>query len=131
MMALAAMLMLATSCKNEKDDTDPTQIISSGSWRVGHYMDSGNDETSDFIGYSFVFSANGTLTATRNDISKTGTWMKDNASNKLIIDLGLDIDTNRPLGELTDDWKITTFASSEISLVDDSSPDEMLVFLKN
>lgn len=131
MIALAASLLLTTSCKNEKDETDPSQVITSGSWRVGHYMDSGNDETSDFIGYNFVFSKDGTLAATRNGITKNGIWIKDNSSNKLIIDLGQDIDTNRPLGELTDDWKITNFTSSEISLVDDSSPDEMLVFLKN
>jgi hypothetical protein len=108
------------------------QIVSSGTWRVSSFIDSGNDETPDFTGYSFVFNTGGIVTASKNSSSQNGTWNIDQSSNKFNIDLGPKTTANHPLGELTDDWKILSSSNTEIRLTDDNSASsEFLTFTKN
>lgn len=131
LLLITASLFTLAGC-DEKDVPDNvTEVITGGSWRVGHFMDSSGDETSDFVGYSFKFNENGTMTALKNGVITNGTWSRDNSSNKIIINMGPDDPSNEPLGELTDDWKVSAFNNTEISLFDDSNSSEMLVFLKN
>ena len=104
--AILAASLLITACSRNSDDTPSSnsaqtagQIASTaGSWRVTLFVDSGNNETADFAGYSFVFNSNGTITATKNGVNQNGTWTVDASSNKFIIDLGPKIDSNKPLG---------------------------------
>ena len=104
--------------------------ISNGTWRITLFTDSGNDETGDFSGYSFTFGDNGVLTATKAGSSKTGTW--NNNNNDFNIDIGEKTDSNKPLGELTDDWDIISKSSTEIKLKDDNNASaEFLTFQKN
>lgn len=104
--------------------------ISNGTWRITLFTDSGNDETGDFSGYSFTFGDNGVLTATKAGSSKTGTW--NNNNNDFNIDIGEKTDSNKPLGELTDDWDIISKSSMEIKLKDDNNASaEFLTFQKN
>ena len=128
---LSAITFIGTSC--QKDDMSSGNIqatATSGNWRVSLFKDSGNDETGDFNGYSFTFNSDGTISATKGATTKTGSWWT--SSNKFNIDLGPKDNTNKPLGELTDDWKILSSNSSEIRLADDkASPDEFLTFTKN
>lgn len=128
---ITASVFTIASCEKKDVPDDVTEVITTGSWRIGHYMDSSGDETTGFVGYSFRFNENGTIAALKNGVTTNGTWTRDNSSNKLIIDLGPDEPTNQPLGELTDDWKVNSFNNTEISLFDDSNSSEMLVFLKN
>lgn len=96
------------------------------------FTDSGNDETADFSGYSFTFSTSGSVTAVKNGVTQTGTWSVNTSSNKFNIDLGPKLDTNKPLGELTDDWKIISVSETVIQLEDDNaSSNEKLTFTKN
>jgi hypothetical protein len=107
------------------------QVASSGTWRVTLFTDSGNDETADFNGYSFTFSGS-TVTAVKNGTSKSGAWSVNSSSNKFNIDLGPKDNTNKPLGELTDDWKIISYTATEIKLTDDNAAsNEFLTFTKN
>jgi hypothetical protein len=109
-----------------------TQAVTSGTWRVTLFTDSGNNETSDFSGYSFQFASGGVLTAAKTSTSKTGNWGLASTSNKFNIDLGAKTDSNKPLGELTDDWRIISVTPSEIRLSDDNaSSNEFLTFTKN
>ena len=129
---LAAIIVSASSCLTGSTDSNTGQIVSSGTWRVTLFTDSGNDETSDFNGYSFTFSDGGTITAVKNGVTKTGTWSISNSSSKFNIDLGAKVDANKPLGELTDDWKIISSSETVIRLTDDnSSSNEFLTFTKN
>lgn len=128
--AILLLFVLATACTRSLDN--PADVATSGSWRVTLFTDSGNNETSDFAGYTFTFSTGGTVTAAKNGASQSGTWSVDNSSNKFIIDLGPKVDTNKPLGELTDDWKIISSSDTEIKLTDDNaSSNEFLTFTKN
>jgi len=128
---LSVITLIGSSC--QKDDVTSGDIqanATSGNWRVSLFKDSGNDETGDFNGYSFTFNSNGTVTATKGATTKTGSWWT--SSNKFNIDLGPKDNTNKPLGELTDDWKILSSSSSEIRLADDNtSASEFLTFSKN
>jgi hypothetical protein len=108
------------------------QTITSGSWRITLFIDSGNDETADFNGYNFVFESNGNLAAVKNTVTQNGTWSYHQSSSKLIIDLGPKDNTNKPLGELTDDWKIISRTNTEIKLTDDNpASNEFLTFTRN
>ena len=130
---IIALMLIETSCeRSDSISQDISRVASSGSWRVTLFTDSGNDETTDFSGYSFTFSNGGTLTALKSGVTQTGTWSVSNSSNKFNIDLGPKSDTNKPLGELTDDWKILSNSSTEIRLGDDNTAsNEFLTFTKN
>ena len=129
---LIAMTVFATSCINGGSDSNTGQVVTSGTWKVTLFTDSGNDETSDFAGYTFTFTDGGILTAVKNGITKTGTWSVNNSSNKFNIDLGPKVDSNKPLGELTDDWKILSNTETVIRLTDDNpASNEFLTFTKN
>jgi hypothetical protein len=130
--ALALAVMLVSCDPGNSVSSGVSQVASSGSWRVTLFTDSGNDETSDFSGYSFTFSNGGTVTAVKNGVSKNGTWSINASSNKFNIDLGPKDDTNKPLGELTDDWKILSSGTAELRLGDDNAAsNEFLTFTKN
>jgi hypothetical protein len=130
---LIAITVFTSSCDPAGGtDSNTSQVVTSGSWRVTLFTDSGNDETSDFTGYTFTFSNSGTLSAIKNGITTNGTWNVSSSSNKFNINLGPKVDSNKPLGELTDDWKILSNTETVIRLTDDnSSSNEFLTFTKN
>ena len=122
------LLILAASCTRSLGSNDATTVATSGTWKVTLFTDSGNNETTDFSGYNFTFNSGGVITATIGGVSKNGVW--SSGSGKFNIDLGVKDNTNKPLGELTDDWKIISTSDSEIKLKDDSKA-EFLTFTKN
>lgn len=125
----AVTIIISSSCTRSLDN-NPSGVATAGTWKVTLFSDSGNDETSDFAGYSFTFNADGSLLASNGSISKTGTW--STGSSKFTINLGPKDNTNKPLGELTDDWKIISTSDTQIKLTDDnSSSGEFLTFSKN
>lgn len=130
---LMMVIVFATSClSTDSSDSNTSQVVTSGTWKVTLYTDSGNDETSDFAGYSFTFTDGGTLTVVKSGTTKTGTWSVSSSSNKFNINLGPKDNTNKPLGELTDDWKIISTSDTVIRLTDDNTTsNEFLTFTKN
>ncbi|MBD0284104.1 MAG: hypothetical protein ICV79_01620 [Flavisolibacter sp.] len=130
MVSLFALFALLISCTRHAEETNNTSTVSNGSWRVNHYMEKGIDETGDFSGYTFTFSANGVATATKGSINKNGTWSI--SSNKFNLNMGTNDNTNKPFGKLTDDWIITTINETVISLLDDNpARDGMLIFTRD
>lgn len=130
---LIAIALNTVSCERSGGvDSSTSQVVTSGTWRVTLFTDSGNDETADFAGYSFTFNSGGTLSVVKNGVTTNGTWSINTSSNKLIIDLGPKIVSNKPLGELTDDWKILSNTTTEIRLADDNATsNEFVTFTKN
>ena len=130
---LIATTVFVSSCDpTGGTDSTTSQVVTSGSWRVTLFTDSGNDETSDFAGYTFTFNGNGILAAVKNGATINGNWNVNSSSNKFNIDLGPKIVSNKPLGELTDDWKILSTTETVIRLTDDNaSSNEFLTFTKN
>lgn len=130
----ALFLLSMISCTKSSTDSpgEVTPIVTQGEWVVSLFSERGINETSDFSGFSYVFQSGGKLIVKKNGaVVKEGTWSENSSSKKLIIDLGIKDDTNKPQGELTDDWIITSKNDSKISLTDDnSSSAEILEFTK-
>src|SRR5689334_2921619 len=127
---LAFAAIASSSCtKSNNSQVDPVQVVSSGTWRVTLFSDSGNNETASFSGYTFSFGIGGVITVSKDGLNKTGSWNVSDNSTKFNINLGPKDISNQPLGELSDDWKILSSTTAEIRLGDDnSSSNEFLTF---
>ncbi len=130
---LITIALNTISCQQSGSvDATTSQVVTSGNWRVSLFTDSGNDETADFAGYTFTFNSGGSLAVVKNGVTTTGSWSINSSSNKFNIDLGPKIASNKPLGELTDDWKILSNTTTEIRLADDNvTSNEFVTFSKN
>jgi hypothetical protein len=125
--------MVFASC-TKKDDSPASvaDAVTTGTWRVTHFSEGSSNETDDFNGYTFTFQSNGKVLAAKGGVIKEGNWSESTSSQKLVIDLGVKSDANKPLGELTDDWVIKSKTATKINLTDDNSAsNELLEFTKN
>lgn len=134
MMLLLSVFLLSSTCSHDDDDGMPNdnsgqiqQIenqVESGTWRITSYIDSGQDETNDFTGYNFLFGSNGTLTATKNDLSQTGSWSitnsnsNDDSSNDIDFNIFFNVPESNIFEDLNDDWDILTHTDTMIKLRD-------------
>ena len=124
------IVTIVSSCSDEDDNivnnsVDPTpviNIVNNGSWRVTLYEDSGTDETSNFTGYNFSFSAGNILSATNGTNTYSGTWsvtsdnsLDDSPSNDLDFNIAFSAPVN--FAELTDDWNIISYTATNIQLI--------------
>jgi len=132
-----AFSTMLVSCKKD-DNTAPDDhsnssssssvIMTSGSWHVSYYHESGDDHISNFSGYSFTFNSNGTMTATNSSGTTNGTWSSDDSHNEFHISLG----NNYPLNDLSNGWLIISKSSTELNLKDENSAhNEELHFSRN
>lgn len=132
-LSIIAIASLTVSCK--KEDNSPavsgssvSTVITSGSWRVSYYHENSDDHTTDFSGYTFTFSSNGTMTAAKSSSTTNGTWEIDDSN---VNEFHMSIGSSTPLNKLTHGWLIISQSSSEIHMKDDnSSHSEELHFTK-
>lgn len=112
---LIAITSLCWSCKKDKITKQVEDDLSQGSWKITNYMDSGNNETSDFTSYTFQFKSNGNVSATSGSGTMNGTWSttNDDSQNKLVINF-----SSGTLEEISDDWHIIENSSNLIRLED-------------
>ena len=121
--ALFAILVGLLSCTKENAAPIPLQQSAStvdalkvtpGTYTVLRFIDTGDDETSQFNGYTFVFRADGRLIArTRNGSVFTGSWRLNSAQTRMTIS----ISGTKALEDLDDDdWKVVKITSLRISL---------------
>lgn len=135
-----------SSCSNDDDDssnsnTDQANIentVQSGTWRITKFMDSGDDETNHFSGYTFTFSANNTLVAVNGNTTNNGSWSitDSNSSDDGIDDLDFNISFASPpdFEELTEDWVFISSTDTKIELIHISGGNggtDYLTFEKN
>jgi hypothetical protein len=133
LLLILSVFLLSSTCSSDDDDGTPNdnsgeiqQIMveaQSGTWRITSYIDSGQDETNDFSGYNFLFESNGTLTATKDDLSRIGSWsVSDSSSNDSSDDIDFNIFFNVPesdiFEDLNDDWDIVSTSATKIELID-------------
>ena len=82
---MVASALLFTSCSKDAGDNDNfanlqadietiTNELTSGSWAITNFIDSGKNETGDFTGYDFIFNSDGSLVADNGNNTETGTW---------------------------------------------------------
>ena len=102
-------------------DDDPlvdlllSEVIVSGSWKISSFIDGSENKTSDYEGYIFTFSANGTSLAVRNATSLNGNWASYVDSDYAKLELSFFGDT---LDEIEDDWRVIEFNGTLIKLSD-------------
>ncbi|MFN4197987.1 MAG: hypothetical protein ACK4FS_03055 [Flavobacterium sp.] len=128
------------SCSSDDSPSPNAQLITqvqsqivTGSWRVTLFNEDGVNKTSQFEGFDFIFTANGSVTATKNSDLVTGTWVTgiDDSTPKFVL---LFTVNSGPFEEISEDWRIMTVTSSQIELRHVSGGDgsiDLLTFTKN
>ncbi len=147
-LAVIFMLNVASMCSSDDDNSNnnssnPTPVINTantGTWRITYFYDTDSEETSNYTGYNFTFGTSNVLTATNGTNTYTGTWSvtnsnssdDDNPSSDLDFNIGFSSPPN--FEELSDDWDIISYTSTEIKLIDVSGGNggtDYLTFTKN
>jgi len=134
---LTVLVLLFISCSSDNSDdvnaannmADIQEIsnsVSTGTWAITSFIDSGSDETTNFTGYGFSFNADGMLVADNGTNTIDGTWsVTDDSSNDDSNDDSSndDIDFNiffaspPNFNELSEDWDIVSRTTSRIELI--------------
>ncbi len=144
---LALLLVFTISSCSKDDDSDSNtetnmillvNTVQSGNWRVTKFIDSGDDETSHFIGYNFTFNSDKTLIATNGTNTYNGTWsiVESNSSDDSIDDLDIIISFTSSIDfeELTEDWDIISRTNTKLELnhvIGGNGGTDYLTFEKN
>ena len=86
------------------------------------------DKTTDFAGYTFIFNADGKISALKNNIALPGSYKEtpshEDEGAKLTINF-----SDAPLNELNKNWQIDLISNNAIHLSDDdASSSEVLEF---
>lgn len=125
------------SSPSQSDINQITEDMTSGTWKITEFIDSGKDETSDFTGYVFTFNSSGSLVATKGSTTYTGDWsVTEDSSDDSPEDLDFNIFFNltNQFEDLNDDWDIVSHTSTKIELIDVSGGDgstDNLTFERN
>ncbi|MGB5242018.1 MAG: hypothetical protein WBN50_00260 [Lutimonas sp.] len=138
------LLLVFFSCSDDDKD-EPNDIkdeieseVQKGTWRISKFIDSGDDETSDFNGYDFIFRDSGVLNANNGTNNYDGTWsITDSSSDDDSLDdlhFNINFNLTNDFEDLNDDWDIISRSSTKIELIDVSGGNggtDYLTFEKN
>lgn len=138
-------LMTMFSCQEEDNPMIPSNpetvenILLTGDWEITLFIDSGNEETNHFNGYTFDFQDNGSLVAQNGLMTREGIWniTTDNSGDdddQSDLDFNIQFGGNDDFEELDDDWDIVSQSNTKIELIDISGGNggtDFLTFEKN
>ncbi|MCX2743294.1 hypothetical protein OO013_05425 [Mangrovivirga sp. M17] len=129
---------LVFSCGNKDNDPSPAEQlqrkITSENWKITSFIDSGDEKTSNYRGYFFVFRDDGALSASNGINSFSGTWRiitnpSDGDDDKLEeLDMEINFSNENEFDELTDVWDIFYESNTRIDLGDEGNSNESLRF---
>lgn len=123
-MLLAACSGTSTSPVAPPTTTDTVTPTIAGNWVVSSLVQGTEDKTSQVSGWTLTFAQtsaeSGTVTATRNSSTVSGTWSHSPAvtyygsssTESLILNLG----TAQPLSGITHTWNVGSSTASRMSL---------------
>jgi hypothetical protein len=86
--------------QNSSTTIDFVQTLTSGSWKISYAYDDG-DKTNLYANYNLTFNNNNTVTATKNGVTKNGTWSTSTSNNSRTFNL---VFNSTPLIELNELW---------------------------
>lgn len=113
---------------NNEETQNLQNLLNSGEWFVGLYIDDNEDETSNYQNLVFTFNSNGLVQVSNNQsIVQTGSWstfVNSQGQLKLVLSFSDDDDL---FDELDEDWNVVETTDNTISLEDDG---DQLVFEK-
>ena len=150
-LVMLSLTLMSTQCSKDDDFLNDNSeeimlvknIAESGTWYISSYIDSGQDETNDYNGYTFTFNNDGTVVATNGSNNLNGTWSVTDSSNSnddsnsiddIDFNLMFSVPTTSVFDDLNDDFEIVTYNNNTISLIDISGGNggtDTLVFTKN
>jgi hypothetical protein len=114
---LIGMISCDDSVPSSQAKVLQTKKIAQGSeWRVTYFLDSDQDETSNFNEFTFAFGTNGEVTATNGISSYTGSWSITSDGSSEDIDFNITFLTPPNFEELTEDWQIISINDTRIEL---------------
>lgn len=140
--ALLTAALLTVSCESSSDvpengiTANPAELqaaAQTGQWSITYFFDTDSDETSDFTGYVFTFSPDGSVTAEKDGTQVTGTWSvtsdsgsssddsddsPDDSDDSDDVDFNLLFTAPADFEELSDDWDILEYTDNRIRLID-------------
>ncbi len=134
MLLMMSFSLMSSTCSSSDDDGSPddnsaviaqiNSTVQTGTWRITSFIDSGNDETSNFSGYNFTFNSNGSLVADNGSTTISGTWSitdddnsDDDSSSSSDIDFNIGFSSPNDFAELSEDWHITSRTGTRIELI--------------
>jgi hypothetical protein len=111
-------LRFESDCDNNTgggdDDLTIALTAANSFWVVSSYTEDGDNQTSDYNGFQFEFSIDGTISVSGVETS-TGTWSSINDGTEM----GLNFGPEAPLEELNDeDWEVLSVTDTEVQLRD-------------
>jgi hypothetical protein len=127
--AVVSAAILLGACGGYSNPTAPvsTDTVTSsisGNWVIASLIQKTEDKTSQFSGYTLSFASNdaesGTITATRDNSTVTGTWRHSPAvtyygsssTESIVLNLG----TATPFDRITGTWNVTSSTNTNLSL---------------
>lgn len=125
---VGALLIGLTACK-KRQIKKVEKAVTEGTWKITRFIDSGDDETSNYSNATLVFNSDGSFVLTKGS-TYSGTWSikKDSSSDDDSSDNDLEfvISIGAPHESLSDDWDIVDNSDSKITLedLDDDEPSE-------
>lgn len=147
---IMSSFLFLTACSDDDDNgaSSTEQIVQSlsnnvksGTWKITQFIDSGQNELSNFSAYTFTFGDNGVLTATNGQNTLVGTWSvtksnsnDDDPNNDIDFNIFFNVDDSNPFEDLNDDWDILSQNTTKIELIDVSGGNggtDRLTFEKN
>lgn len=134
MLLMFAFSLMSSMCSSDDEPSNNNlaaeieQIVTEaqdGSWRITYYFDSNQEETNDYVGYSFIFGSNNMLTAANGNNDIVGSWSVTNTSNSNDdsssdddVDFNISFNAPEKFQELSDDWDVISHSSTKIELID-------------
>ena len=135
---LVGMLTLGSCSKDQNSVKSVESAVTSGSWKITKFVDSGTDETNNFTGYNFEFNDSDVLSATNGTNIFTGSWsITDSNSDddsQDDLDFNISFALSNDFQDLSDDWDFVSHSSTKIELIDVSGGNggtDYLTFEKN
>jgi hypothetical protein len=135
---MVGMLALGSCSKDKNTVKSVESAVTSGSWKITKFVDSGTDETNNFTGYNFEFNDSDVLSATNGTNIYTGSWsITDSNSDddsQDDLDFNISFALSNDFQDLSDDWDFVSHTSTKIELIDVSGGNggtDYLTFEKN
>lgn len=115
-LAICAIFSFTSCSKNNADYIETTkEIVQQGTWSVDYYY-AGQDLSTQYSGYHFVFHTNGTVTAYNNGTSYDGKWtVTHDYANREVLSFVLD--TPEPhINSLNNSWTVSASTTDRVDM---------------
>lgn len=123
-------VMTAGACKKTVEkiqENAALSIMTNGQWIVNKFIESTDDVTDDFAGYSFQFYENGTVIGLSGGAEKKGTWEANITGRTITAHFP---DGELPVEKLNAVWTITDSSVDEVKAKTTSGNIQKTLWLK-